>query len=173
MKFRQFFLSYIFCFFVAACGSGDQPQSVQAIPENPADMDIAGVESVEIVPGLSKRVLLEGDGDVAEDGQFVTVHYTGWLHDQGAEKYRGDKFDSSVDRGAPFPFPLGAGRVIKGWDEGVKGMRVGEVRELTIQPDLAYGDRGAGEVIPPEATLVFVVELLELQTPGAPTDAAN
>jgi FKBP-type peptidyl-prolyl cis-trans isomerase len=94
-----------------------------------------------------------GTGAEATAGQKVSVHYTGWLTD-------GTKFDSSVDRGKPFEFPLGGGRVIKGWDQGVAGMKVGGKRKLTIPPDLGYGARGAGNVIPPNATLVFEVELL-------------
>lgn len=94
-----------------------------------------------------------GEGAEAKAGDVVRVHYTGWLTD-------GTKFDSSVDRGAPFEFNLGAGEVIKGWDQGVAGMKVGGKRKLTIPPDLGYGDRGAGAVIPPGATLVFEVELL-------------
>lgn len=149
---------------LAACGGSEpQPQRIQAIPGNPADMDITGIESVEIVPGLSSRVLLRGEGPVAQVGHTAVVHYTGWLYDAEADKFRGAKFDSSVDRGAHFRFPLGAGRVIRGWDEGVVGMQVGEVRELTIAPEMGYGDRGAGTVIPPGATLVFVVELAGLE----------
>jgi FKBP-type peptidyl-prolyl cis-trans isomerase len=148
---------------VACGGSEPPPQRIQAIPENPADMDIAGVESIEIAPGLSSRTLLRGEGAVAEVGHTAVVHYTGWLYDENADKFRGNKFDSSVDRGAHFRFPLGAGRVIPGWDQGVVGMRVGEVRELTIAPEMGYGDRGAGTVIPPGATLVFVVELAGLE----------
>ena len=93
----------------------------------------------------------------------MSVHYTGWLYDPGSDGGRGSKFDSSVDRGEPFGFPLGAGRVIAGWDEGVAGMLVGEKRELIIPPDLAYGPRGAGRVIPPNATLLFEVELLAVE----------
>ena len=148
---------------VSACGGDEAPQKIQAIPENPADIDITGIESVEIVPGLSHRILLEGDGAVAEVGHTAVVHYTGWLYDPEATNFRGAKFDSSVDRGAHFPFPLGAGRVIRGWDQGVTGMKIGEVRELTIAPELGYGDRGAGAAIPPGATLVFVVELADLE----------
>ena len=103
--------------------------------------------------GLIVDELTVGDGAVATAGQQVKVHYTGWLTD-------GKKFDSSKDRDDPFVFPLGAGRVIKGWDEGVQGMKVGGKRKLTIPPALGYGARGAGGVIPPNATLVFEVELL-------------
>jgi len=96
-----------------------------------------------------------GSGAEATGGQTVTVHYTGWLTD-------GTKFDSSVDRGNPFQFSLGVGMVIKGWDQGVAGMKVGGKRKLTIPPDLGYGASGAGGVIPPNATLVFEVELLDV-----------
>src|SRR5688572_1238846 len=103
--------------------------------------------------GLTIEELALGSGAAAAAGQNVTVHYTGWLTN-------GTKFDSSKDRNDPFVFPLGAGRVIKGWDEGVQGMKVGGKRKLTIPPALGYGPRGAGGVIPPDATLVFEVELL-------------
>src|SRR2546423_13937361 len=96
-----------------------------------------------------------GSGDTASSGKRVTVHYTGWLSEKGA---RGRKFDSSKDRGDPFVFPLGQGHVIKGWDEGVAGMKVGGKRELTIPPELGYGARGAGGLTPPNATLVVEVE---------------
>jgi len=130
--------------------------------------DIAGIESVEIVPGLSKRILEEGNGAVAETGHTVVVHYTGWLFDADAENFRGDKFDSSVDRDQHFEFPLGAGRVITGWDQGVAGMKIGETRELTIAPEMGYGERGAGALIPPGSTLVFVVQLADLRGLGMP-----
>ena len=103
--------------------------------------------------GLKYEDVKQGTGEVATAGKNVSVHYTGWLTD-------GKKFDSSKDRGQPFEFPLGGGRVIKGWDEGVQGMKVGGVRKLTIPASLGYGSRGAGGVIPPDATLVFEVELL-------------
>jgi len=149
---------------LTACGTPEEPQQIQAVPENPADMSIAGIESVEITPGLSRRILLQGEGPMAEVGHTAVVHYTGWLHDPDAENFRGAKFDSSVDRGAEayFDFPLGGRRVIRGWDEGVVGMQVGEVRELTIAPEMGYGERGAGAAIPPNSTLVFVVELIEI-----------
>jgi len=91
------------------------------------------------------------------------VHYTGWLYDSSKPDQKGQKFDSSRDRGQPFSFPLGGGRVIKGWDEGVAGMKVGGQRTLVIPPAMGYGDRGAGGVIPPNATLIFDVELLEVK----------
>jgi len=102
---------------------------------------------------------VHGSGDVAQSGQRVTVHYTGWLYEQGIQ---GRKFDSSLDRRDPFVFQLGAGMVIRGWDEGVAGMRVGGKRTLIIPPHMGYGARGAGGVIPPNATLKFEVELLAL-----------
>ncbi|MBK7473791.1 MAG: FKBP-type peptidyl-prolyl cis-trans isomerase [Betaproteobacteria bacterium] len=100
---------------------------------------------------------IAGTGEQARAGQQVSVHYTGWLYQDGQA---GKKFDSSKDRNEPFGFALGAGRVIKGWDEGVQGMRVGGTRRLVIPPELGYGARGAGGVIPANATLLFVVELL-------------
>ena len=110
--------------------------------------------------GLQYEDTHEGSGPQASAGQEVTVHYTGWLHDPQAEHGRGSKFDSSKDRGTPFSFDLGAGMVIGGWDEGVQGMKVGGTRVLLIPPHLGYGAYGAGGVIPPNATLVFEVELL-------------
>jgi FKBP-type peptidyl-prolyl cis-trans isomerase FkpA len=108
---------------------------------------------------LQKIDVVVGTGEEARPG-MVKVHYTGWLHDASRPDGRGRKFDSSVDRGQPFDFRLGAGQVIRGWDEGVAGMKVGGKRTLVIPPEMAYGARGAGEVIPPNATLVFDVELL-------------
>ena len=105
--------------------------------------------------GLQIEEIKVGDGAVATAGQFVSVHYTGWLTN-------GNKFDSSKDRDEPYEFPLGQRNVIAGWDEGVQGMQIGGVRKLTIPPQLGYGTRGAGGVIPPNATLVFDVELLEI-----------
>jgi FKBP-type peptidyl-prolyl cis-trans isomerase len=113
-------------------------------------------QEVTTSSGLTYVDQVLGTGDVAVAGKTTTVHYTGWLEN-------GKKFDSSVDRGQPFSFPLGGGRVIKGWDEGVQGMKVGGKRKLTIPSNLGYGSRGAGGVIPPNATLVFDVELLEVK----------
>jgi peptidylprolyl isomerase len=101
-----------------------------------------------------------GTGATPKPGQICVMHYTGWLYEGGA---KGKKFDSSVDRGQPFEFPIGQGRVIRGWDEGVATMKVGGKRTLTIPPDLGYGARGAGGVIPPNATLIFDVELLDVK----------
>ncbi|MCW8846950.1 MAG: FKBP-type peptidyl-prolyl cis-trans isomerase [Gammaproteobacteria bacterium] len=114
-----------------------------------------------------KKMIIEtvetGAGEAIQAGQTAVVHYTGWLFDPQAELNRGEKFDSSRDRGQPFSFPVGAGRVIRGWDEGVAGMLVGERRILTIPPEMGYGARGAGGVIPPNAMLIFDVELLEIR----------
>jgi len=112
-------------------------------------------QEVTLAGGLKYVDLKVGDGDIAEAGQMANVHYTGWLTD-------GTKFDSSVDRGQPFQFRIGAGNVIRGWDEGVKGMRIGGKRHLTIPPDMGYGANGYPPVIPANATLVFDVELLGL-----------
>jgi FKBP-type peptidyl-prolyl cis-trans isomerase len=111
------------------------------------------MEIITTESGLVIEDIVVGEGDVAEAGQSVSVHYTGWLTD-------GKKFDSSLDRNSPFGFGLGRREVILGWDEGVQGMRIGGKRKLTIPPQLGYGARGAGGVIPPNATLVFEVELL-------------
>ena len=116
--------------------------------------DVAGLQRIDVVVG---------EGPVAAPGDEVSVHYTGWLYDQAAPDKRGAKFDSSRDRGQPFVFMLGAGRVIRGWDEGVAGMHVGGKRELHIPADLGYGAKGAGGVIPPAASLVFEVELLDVR----------
>jgi FKBP-type peptidyl-prolyl cis-trans isomerase FkpA len=182
MKYRISLVAPLFI--LAACGRPDsdaveqpetdsvqQPETVTA--EQPAE-SAAEIEppeasepavdtsTIQITDGLSAQILQEGDGDPAEVGQIAVVHYTGWLYDESAENHRGNKFDSSVDRDKPFSFMLDEGRVIKGWDQGVVGMKVGERRELTIAPEMGYGDRGAGNVIPPGATLVFEIELLEV-----------
>ncbi len=105
----------------------------------------------------------QGTGDEAVAGKAVVVHYTGWLYDPSAADGHGKKFDSSLDRNVPFGFLLGTGKVIKGWDEGVAGMKVGGKRTLVIPPQKAYGERGAGGVIPPNSTLLFDVELIEVK----------
>jgi FKBP-type peptidyl-prolyl cis-trans isomerase len=112
---------------------------------------------------LKKIDVKQGTGAEAVSGKPVVVHYTGWLYDPSKPDNKGAKFDSSRDRGQPFSFPLGGGRVIRGWDEGVAGMKVGGQRTLVIPPQMAYGERGAGGVIPPNATLIFDVELLEVK----------
>ncbi len=116
--------------------------------------------TTKLPSGLQFEDTTPGTGAEASAGQRVRVHYTGWLHDPAAADNRGKKFDSSKDRGQPFSFGLGGGEVIRGWDEGVAGMKVGGTRVLTIPPEMGYGARGAGGVIPPNATLVFEVDLL-------------
>jgi peptidylprolyl isomerase len=113
-------------------------------------------QAIQTATGLEYVEIAEGAGARPKPGETVSVHYTGWLKS-------GQKFDSSVDRGAPFEFPIGKGRVIKGWDEGVATMKVGGKRKLIIPAHLGYGDRGAGNVIPPGATLIFEVELLAIR----------
>jgi len=127
----------------------------QLFQNQPAEGE-TNVEMITTESGLQYGDLIIGTGETAKAGDTVSVHYTGWLVD-------GTKFDSSVDRGNPFNFPLGAGSVIKGWDEGVSGMKVGGKRKLSIPPELGYGDRGAGSVIGPGETLIFEVELLGIE----------
>ena len=112
---------------------------------------------------LVKNDTVIGEGREAEPGFMVSVHYTGWLYDENAPKHKGEKFDSSVDRGQPFEFSLGAGQVIQGWDQGFAGMKIGGKRTLIIPSEMGYGKRGAGGVIPPNAALVFDVELLDVK----------
>ncbi|HLU24230.1 MAG TPA: FKBP-type peptidyl-prolyl cis-trans isomerase [Longimicrobiales bacterium] len=133
-----------------ACG--DRPQN--AAPPAALDLDLDAMTAT--ATGLRFRNLAEGSGEPATHGDVVVVHYTGWLLD-------GTKFDSSRDRDEPFEFQLGTGMVIQGWEEGVAGMMPGGRRQLVIPPDLAYGPRGVPGVIPPNATLVFDVELLEIR----------
>lgn len=163
MKFSQIIVALLVFSALGAC-SRSADESAPTEPAAAETGEPASVApSVEVVAGLTMRVLREGSGDAAQAGQTASVHYTGWLYDPTAADARGNKFDSSLDRGQPFEFPLGAGRVIRGWDQGVVGMRIGEVRELTIAPELAYGDRQVGNLIPPGSTLVFEVELLGLE----------
>lgn len=136
----------IVAFLFLTIGRPIMAQSEQTSPTSEITTD-SGLKYVDLVAGTGRE---------AATGNQVSVHYTGWLTN-------GKKFDSSVDRKEPFSFPLGAGRVIKGWDEGVAGMKVGGKRKLTIPSQLGYGARGAGSVIPPNATLVFDVELLEVR----------
>jgi FKBP-type peptidyl-prolyl cis-trans isomerase FkpA len=137
--------------FTAGCG-GDSGEEGQLSP-----MGESGITE------LQKNDTKAGIGTEARRGQNVRVHYTGWLYDGSAADRKGTKFDSSHDRNEPFEFRLGAGEVIPGWDEGVAGMKVGGTRTLTIPPQMAYGRSGAGGVIPPNATLVFDIELLDVR----------
>jgi FKBP-type peptidyl-prolyl cis-trans isomerase FkpA len=119
-----------------------------------SDADTGDFAKIDVKVGMGKE---------ATSGKMVSVHYTGWLFDELAIDNKGEKFDSSRDRPGNFTFPLGAGRVIKGWDQGVQGMKVGGRRTLIIPSSMGYGKRGAGNAIPPNATLVFDVELMEIQ----------
>jgi len=130
-------------------------------PSTPGTKEISKMDAT--VGALKKIDTKQGTGAEAVTGKPVVVHYTGWLYDPAQPEGKGKKFDSSLDRREPFSFPLGGGRVIRGWDEGVAGMKVGGKRTLIIPADLGYGARGAGGVIPPNATLVFDVELLEVR----------
>ena len=141
--------------FVAACGKEQGPKS--------APPAAAAVAPPTV---LQKTDIVKGTGEGISLGQVAVVHYTGWLFDPNAPEQKGKKFDSSRDRGEPFPFTVGAGEVIRGWDEGVQGMQPGGQRRLVIPADLGYGDRGAGDAIPPGAALVFDVELLAIQQPN-------
>ncbi len=154
---------------LAGCSQDTETPATESAPADAAtameetSMTETPAEQVELAPGLKSTTTVAGTGAVAAAGQLAEVHYTGWLYDPEAEGGRGTKFDSSVDRGQTFSFPLGAGRVIQGWDQGVPGMKIGEKRELLIAPEMGYGDRGAGGLIPPGATLLFEVELIGLQ----------
>jgi FKBP-type peptidyl-prolyl cis-trans isomerase FkpA len=145
---------------VHAVGAVAQPAA--APPAQPVQSLVSKVGAK--VTELKKIDVKQGEGAEAVPGKAVLVHYTGWLYDPAVPDGRGAKFDSSRDRQLPFGFVLGAGRVIKGWDEGVAGMKVGGQRTLVIPPEMGYGARGAGGVIPPNATLLFDVELFEVKS---------
>jgi FKBP-type peptidyl-prolyl cis-trans isomerase len=153
---------------MAACGRSEKPAS-EAAPAPAAEVAAAESTTAPATPtpsgsetmDLQKTELAPGTGAEIKTGQTALVHYTGWLYDAAAPDNKGKQFDSSVG-GEPFEFPLGAGRVIAGWDQGVVGMKVGGKRRLVIPPVMGYGERGAGGVIPPNATLVFDVELVEI-----------
>ena len=150
-KFRIFsIVTVILIHFIIGCSQEDQMSVATEKPH-----ELADDQFVQTNTGLKYSDLKTGSGNIAKAGDFVTVHYTGWLTD-------GKRFDSSVLRQKPFSFDLGQGRVIAGWDEGVAGMKIGGIRQLVIPADLGYGERGAGGVIPPGATLIFEVELLEI-----------
>lgn len=142
----------LFALFLSACGDEAGPKAGAAGSEFQVD----SAALTKTASGLQYQDVVTGSGPTAASGQIAVVHYTGWLTD-------GTKFDSSRDRGEPFSFPLGGGQVIPGWDEGVAGMKVGGRRKLVIPPELGYGEMGSPPVIPAAATLVFDVELLELQ----------
>ena len=164
---------FIGLFSVSGCGQtggNDNSAPVTQPAAQPAPEPDVVQDVVEDAPGGGPEVVTElmitdvktGDGDTAEAGKNIVVHYTGWLYDPTQPENKGSKFDSSVDRGQPFVFPLGAGRVIQGWDQGFDGMQIGGKRILIIPAELGYGERGAGADIPPNATLHFKVELHEI-----------
>ena len=140
---------------LAACGGKEE--AVKAA---------APVAAVAPPTELQKIDVVKGTGEGISQGQIAVVHYTGWLYDPTAPEQKGTKFDSSRDRGQPFDFMIGAGQVIQGWDEGVQGMQPGGQRRLVIPGDLAYGEPGRGGVIPPNATLIFDVELVAIKEPN-------
>jgi len=137
--------------------------TVAGLAQEPTTDEAAQAALPEEVDELVINDMKTGDGEVVVAGQTAVVHYTGWLYDPAAPEGKGRKFDSSRDRGTPFKFSVGAGQVIPGWDQGVAGMQVGGERRLLIPPELGYGERGAGGVIPPGATLVFDVELVDVE----------
>ena len=147
----------------AACGSKSEAPSTAAAPAADAPSAAAAPSAANPVTAMQTTTLKPGTGATIGGGQIAVVQYTGWLYEAGAADHKGKQFDSSRDRREPFKFPLDTGSVIKGWDQGVVGMKVGESRRLVIPPELAYGDAGAGGVIPPGATLVFDVELVGIE----------
>jgi FKBP-type peptidyl-prolyl cis-trans isomerase FkpA len=159
---------------LAACGRSEntaEPAATQPAAANTAANTSTSIDPATPAPtqenqamALQKIELKPGTGPAIAKGQAAVVHYTGWLFDAGAPENKGKKFDSSLDRAEPFEFDLGAGHVIRGWDDGVEGMQVGGQRRLVIPPEMGYGARGAGGgLIPPGATLVFDVELVEIR----------
>jgi FKBP-type peptidyl-prolyl cis-trans isomerase FkpA len=178
---RTFFLIFSFTL-LFACSKKEEPASSTpaeeveiAEPVEPVEPEMAptlvdvkdnkAAEFSEVIPGLEVKVLHPGEGRTVVPGDQVEVHYTGWIFDAESESGRGARFDSSLDRGERYQFPVGEDRVIDGWDLGIEGMLIGEVRELKVAPELAYGDEGAGAVIPPGATLIFEIELFEILAP--------
>ncbi len=139
----------------SAISVAQTPETAPALPQSKMDAKMTQLQKTDTTVGT---------GAEAVAGKIIVVHYTGWLYDPAAPDKKGRKFDSSLDRHSPFSFPLGGHQVIRGWDEGVVGMRVGGKRELVIPSEMAYGSRGAGGgLIPPNATLVFDIELLDVK----------
>jgi FKBP-type peptidyl-prolyl cis-trans isomerase FkpA len=152
MKLLNILLASAFALTLNACQAESTNKTTSQ--EKPAMTASTQLQKIDTMPGTGRE---------AEPGFNVSVHYTGWLYDEKAEGHKGAKFDSSVDRKEPFEFALGAGQVIQGWDEGFAGMKIGGKRTLIIPPEMGYGARGAGGVIPPNATLIFDVELLDVK----------
>nr|WP_223264609.1 FKBP-type peptidyl-prolyl cis-trans isomerase [Sulfuriferula plumbiphila] len=157
MKLKSLILTSIALVTLIACGSANATSPVnRAVKSVQSTTDRSSTMATTTASGLIYEDLVEGTGATATAGHTVVVHYTGWLTN-------GTKFDSSKDRNEPFEFRLGAGQVIRGWDEGVAGMKEGGKRKLTIPAQLGYGARGAGDVIPPNAVLIFDVELIKVK----------
>jgi FKBP-type peptidyl-prolyl cis-trans isomerase FkpA len=155
MKLLNILLASAFALSLNACQAESTNKTTNTSPQEKTTMTAsAELQKIDTLPGTGRE---------AEPGFNVSVHYTGWLYDEKAEGHKGAKFDSSVDRKEPFEFALGAGQVIQGWDEGFAGMKIGGKRTLIIPPEMGYGARGAGGVIPPNATLIFDVELLDVK----------
>ena len=158
MNLLNIALASVFALSLNACKaestSTTTSQEKTAMTASVSETNITQLQKIDTLPGTGRE---------AEPGFNVSVHYTGWLYDEAAEGHKGKKFDSSVDRKQPFDFALGAGQVIQGWDEGFAGMKIGGKRTLIIPPEMGYGARGAGGVIPPNATLIFDVELLDVK----------
>lgn len=174
MKTKQFFslsIALSTCLVIVACTDKTsiskevvKPQTVStAKAETPPKTEAPSKTIIDSTSAFTQTDVKIGEGAEAKAGQTVVVHYTGWLYDAAATDKHGAKFDSSHDRSQAFAFPLGAGRVIKGWDQGVVGMKIGGQRTLIIPANMAYGSRGAGRKIPPNATLIFDVELIEIR----------
>jgi len=155
--------SILICLSLVLSGCSQQDTSPDTAAVAASDTAVIQTEQSAGVTELQVTDVVKGEGATANAGQDVVVHYTGWLYQPGEPENKGKKFDSSLDRGQPFVFPLGGGRVIQGWDQGVAGMQVGGKRLLVIPPEMGYGATGAGGVIPPNATLIFEVDLLEIQ----------
>ena len=148
-----------YCIAAATMCSLTSCEKPKTVEKNNTEQKETAMTHQKTNSGLEYEIIKEGSGETPQKGQHVTVHYTGWLDDNGKT---GTKFDSSVDRNQPFTFIIGVGQVIKGWDEGVMGMKVGEKRRLIIPATLGYGAHGAGRLIPPHATLIFDVELIKI-----------
>jgi len=157
MKLINILLVLVCTFTISACKPQTSTSSTSTSTQGKSVMTSSKITE------LKKIDTQVGTGREAEPGFNISVHYTGWLYDEKATDHKGKKFDSSLDRKQPFDFTLGAGQVIQGWDEGFAGMKVGGKRTLIIPPEMGYGARGAGGVIPPNASLIFDVELLDVK----------